>query len=116
MRISDWSSDVCSSDLPGLFPRDARRRIVGRSRFGCEQESFVVDAERSDTRSRRGRDDVGRVEAAAKPNLDDAIVGGDAREGEEGGGGGDLEETRLQIGRLVEHLLARKSTRLNSSH
>src|SRR3546814_1062983 len=69
---------------------------------------FVVDAERSDTRSRRGRDDVGRVEAAAKPNLDDAIVGGDAREGEEGGGGGDLEETRLQIGRLVEHLLQQR--------
>src|SRR3546814_19966738 len=21
MRISDWSSDVCSSDLPGPFPR-----------------------------------------------------------------------------------------------
>src|SRR3546814_9053242 len=104
MRISDWSSDVCSSDLraqfrppaegvafgchgpavafrkkrcsdlgdfcrdgalnmrrigerrdggfglddPGLLPCDARRRIVGRSRFGREQESFVVDAERSD--------------------------------------------------------------------
>src|SRR3546814_20789069 len=25
MRISDWSSDVCSSDLAGAYLRDARR-------------------------------------------------------------------------------------------
>src|SRR3546814_11351885 len=32
MRISDWSSDVCSSDLPQI-PRDARREhAVGRGR------------------------------------------------------------------------------------
>src|SRR3546814_20858260 len=49
-------------------------------------------------------DDVGRVEAAPEPDLDDAIVGGNARKGEEGGGGGDFEETRLQVFGLVEHL------------
>src|SRR3546814_4507588 len=50
MRISDWSSDVCSSDL------------------------------------------VGRVQTAAQPDLQDAEVGGRAGEGDEGGGGGGLEE------------------------
>src|SRR3546814_19817303 len=79
-------------DDPGLLPCDARRRIVGRSRFGREQESFVVDAERSDTRGSRGRDDVGRVKAAAKPNPAAADGGGDWSEGEEGRGGGGLAE------------------------
>src|SRR3546814_14128889 len=36
MRISDWSSDVCSSDLPAVDPRRRldrrRRRPVGRRR------------------------------------------------------------------------------------
>src|SRR3546814_8297852 len=43
MRISDWSSDVCSSDLPGIAHqlvtriRDERRSSVGeqRHRFAC---------------------------------------------------------------------------------
>src|SRR3546814_12948307 len=33
MRISDWSSDVCSSDLPG--GRRARARSPGWRRSGC---------------------------------------------------------------------------------
>src|SRR3546814_13158523 len=28
MRISDWSSDVCSSDLGGVFRRQRRRMII----------------------------------------------------------------------------------------
>src|SRR3546814_14800130 len=31
MRISDWSSDVCSSDLLGLVPVD--RKIEGEARY-----------------------------------------------------------------------------------
>src|SRR3546814_3049973 len=31
MRISDWSSDVCSSDLQHRHGEERRRRIVGRS-------------------------------------------------------------------------------------
>src|SRR3546814_6941214 len=27
MRISDWSSDVCSSDLPALGPKDVRIKV-----------------------------------------------------------------------------------------
>src|SRR3546814_4434033 len=32
MRISDWSSDVCSSDLLGLFPARHRAMWSGRHR------------------------------------------------------------------------------------
>src|SRR3546814_11280531 len=45
MRISDWSSDVCSSDLPEQRARHRRRslRIVGRHLvLGLEQLDVVV--------------------------------------------------------------------------
>src|SRR3546814_17855245 len=31
MRISDWSSDVCSSDLMALLPADCSRHYVGKT-------------------------------------------------------------------------------------
>src|SRR3546814_4338107 len=44
MRISDWSSDVCSSDLP-REPRVARREHGGESRAsgpaGVKQAAFI---------------------------------------------------------------------------
>ena len=46
-------------------------------------------------RDQRVLDDVGRIEPAAEPDLEDAGVGRRAREGEEGGGGRDFEEARL---------------------
>src|SRR3546814_8168540 len=33
MRISDWSSDVCSSDLGRQFGADVERRVVGDAEF-----------------------------------------------------------------------------------
>src|SRR3546814_5528294 len=41
MRISDWSSDVCSSDLDTLLPdiTDAIRQLVCNTKFlGCESD------------------------------------------------------------------------------
>src|SRR3546814_13578348 len=94
MRISDWSSDVCSSDL---FLRDPFRTIA--------EERLVVDAELGDAGDERVRDDVGRVEPPAEPDLDDAGVGGGARESEEGDRGRHLEEARLEPVGLVERFL-----------
>src|SRR3546814_4214972 len=41
MRISDWSSDVCSSDLPPLRPGDARpsrfRRLDARQSLSADE-------------------------------------------------------------------------------
>ena len=44
------------------------------------------------TRGRRLRDDIGGIEPAAQAHFEQQIVGGIAREGEKGRGGGDLEE------------------------
>ena len=44
-------------------------------------------------------DDIGRVEPAAEPDLEQAGVGGRAREGEDRGRGRDLEKARLDARR-----------------
>src|SRR3546814_9934098 len=45
MRISDWSSDVCSSDLPLERPRRRRqpgdRAVIERRRFARERPAIV---------------------------------------------------------------------------
>src|SRR3546814_4651111 len=62
MRISDWSSDVCSSDLPGCFrhlrlqfPRPEHRQAAGQHRR----------RRHADLREHR----VGRVSRIATPVL-----------------------------------------------
>src|SRR3546814_9631021 len=59
MRISDWSSDVCSSDLPLAKPRNARHRhgiadcLVARSIRGglaAVRDQRVVVGHRSEER------------------------------------------------------------------
>src|SRR3546814_10183925 len=37
MRISDWSSDVCSSDLAGGVGRDGGRHLLGAGGEACEE-------------------------------------------------------------------------------
>src|SRR3546814_16277317 len=44
MRSSDWSSDVCSSDLRHLRPHFA----IGRSHFACGNDDRSIGAVRSD--------------------------------------------------------------------
>src|SRR3546814_4440016 len=41
MRISDWSSDVCSSDLEGYAPSRCRRNRVTRTRQGSQEIADV---------------------------------------------------------------------------
>src|SRR3546814_10297071 len=62
MRISDWSSDVCSSDLcnlpplPGIFPdysapivrRGPEGRELAMARWGMPSPSFVLTNKRTD--------------------------------------------------------------------
>src|SRR3546814_4345818 len=44
MRISDWSSDVCSSDLDPLFPPEARCRAVCLQVGRVEHDGLRVGA------------------------------------------------------------------------
>src|SRR3546814_18319183 len=52
MRISDWSSDVCSSDLPGL---GAHRGSGGLGRCASDRDGRVRDPEGPSLRDRGGR-------------------------------------------------------------
>src|SRR3546814_20747088 len=49
MRIRDWSSDVCSSDLPGYRPGRVRRPAQGRLKHGlgpvrCGRKNLLNEA------------------------------------------------------------------------
>src|SRR3546814_14780939 len=55
MRISDWSSDVCSSDLGGNGPaREAEIIIISGNAFGAQIIAFAF----FELRQRYGRIDV----------------------------------------------------------
>ena len=64
---------------------------------------LVVEPEAGDGGDERAVDHVGCVEAAAEPDFEDQRVGGAAREGQEGGGGGDFEEARFHPVGGVDH-------------
>src|SRR3546814_17809458 len=55
MRISDWSSDVCSSDLPRVEARRHTQLLVGRE-FAADEAAVLGD--------------LGRVIAARHIDLD----------------------------------------------
>src|SRR3546814_5771452 len=50
MRISDWSSDVCSSDLPRIRQRDAHPRLAGREQEAAHRRG-LADADGAHTRA-----------------------------------------------------------------
>ena len=105
------ASPIGAASLAGIVLRDQRHAALGDAGFlggdlldRVAEEGLMVDAELGDAADDRRGDDVGRVEPAAEPDLDDAGVGGRAGEGEEGGGGGRLEEAELHPVGGVEHL------------
>src|SRR3546814_9051810 len=100
MRISDWSSDVCSSDRPAMIRRlpaavqeqDAGAKIAAEQQFVCA----VLRALAADLTERLGESRRVRCHAW----LDDWMV-----------------FPRRTVGiDLADRYLDRKSTRLNSRH
>src|SRR3546814_1563078 len=69
MRISDWSSDVCSSDLdlcalPGngqISDGERARRAIGRCRFRCKDRDRRVRSIYHDAQGDRRRIDQCRL-------------------------------------------------------
>src|SRR3546814_9863788 len=108
MRISDWSSDVCSSDLLADDPAVHPLAVAGRIEAGLVA-AFVHLAEA------RGVPDLGAEVAialdAALGELDVAALRGQRREGEAHRVGAELVD---EVERVQD--VDRKSTRLNSSH
>src|SRR3546814_20213925 len=83
MRISDWSSDVCSSDLGGLLERIDFAADLGRRLAECGQEAIqIADSIPADVlrdtimRVRRKRRDLEkeRIAITREPEVDEFLV------------------------------------------
>src|SRR3546814_5721354 len=96
MRISDWSSDVCSSDL----------EVGGNLRYAAAGEAHGDDAA-------LGRDTAQRpVEDVAPDRVEDHVGAAAVGQAEHG-----IAEIRgCVVDAMVRAVRDRKSTRLNSSH
>src|SRR3546814_14154368 len=92
MRISDWSSDVCSSDLPGIWcPLSllgAERVSCDRSREQCHGVQAELQAPAQRARACQGTEEAGK--AAAPPGRSE-----ERRGGKSGAGRGDLGGRRI---------------------
>src|SRR3546814_2432897 len=97
MRISDWSSDVCSSDLPDASFVEAARAKGVRIDIMRDAREAVAGADLivTDTWVSMGQDHAHNKIAAMAPYRVDE---------------------RLMTGAKGDAILDRKSTRLNSSH
>src|SRR3546814_7703033 len=113
MRISDWSSDVCSSDLPPLRQRDVLERGIGENEIDPSPLRFVREPQ-------QGKEGIAELRAElAAPGH--GITGKTHRTSREEVGGlkadvacaGDKAKVR-RTGKII--IGDRKSTRLNSSH
>src|SRR3546814_3804636 len=110
MRISDWSSDVCSSDLRITKERARRRHVDDRAAVALvHQRNGVLAAEENAL----AHDRVDPAELLKAAFLDighrdhACIVDEDV----------EAAEALLDLAQNVDpRLLDRKSTRLNSSH
>src|SRR3546814_2592006 len=115
MRISDWSSDVCSSDLPARLSR-LRQWL---RQFLLQDLAIGVEGHRIDDEERARHLVVGKMLAAEGDDL----VGLGALPGAQRDRSGDILAQNLVLHADHRRLLHRrmemedrKSTRLNSSH
>src|SRR3546814_7255902 len=108
MRISDWSSDVCSSDLQPVFTILTDARFVAGPPIGISCAAAIQDAEFHFFPGRTRQPEIKPLMKVAVLVLYDLQIGAVARNIEDADiaaieGAGDRERDR-------------KSTRLNSSH
>src|SRR3546814_2645475 len=110
MRISDWSSDVCSSDLQaGVLDPVAQQPLVAIEHLALPQRAAeILELERLPLHGHAAdaADDLGKPVVAAAALREHQVAVERAI--------GDRPGAQARVD-LVE-LLDRKSTRLNSSH
>src|SRR3546814_10814652 len=117
MRISDWSSDVCSSDLPyWSLSMVAKHKVKNAVQFIGRYEEVVAHAARS-----RGVDGVvcGHIHSAEMREIDGTEYYNDGDWVEGCTALVEHHDGRMEILHWAEEVAARrdrKSTRLNSSH
>src|SRR3546814_3493985 len=116
MRISDWSSDVCSSDLLEFLADLARDRRVAvteaftqcRERRGEAGATFVED-ERGAHRSDLGNRGGAGAGLGGEETEEEEPVGGKTRQGEGGdrrAGTGDRMDADARRARVADQLVA----------
>src|SRR3546814_5186647 len=106
MRISDWSSDVCSSDLQHEEDRIGRH-VLREPAVTIDFARMQPVIDDTDAEEERGRDDT-MAEHDDQRALDPLLV-----ESEEARG----DDRHMRDRRVSDQLLQdRKSTRLNYSH
>src|SRR3546814_2786893 len=115
MRISDWSSDVCSSDLLSRYRPRTKRRIEGLLN---ERKALQEEAEQLRPRAQQFENMVKYVEEAGLETAEVNQTFEAARLIKAAGRGQVDPAVALEaIMPFVQSLQAdRKSTRLNSSH
>src|SRR3546814_9699567 len=108
MRISDWSSDVCSSDLAVGVVKAVERHRAGDVDAGREAEAqpLLVEQAANDVQPFGVGDAELRIDRRALQIGRDAVLP-DAL--------GDARSFGFQFAALII-VIDRKSTRLNSSH
>src|SRR3546814_9322260 len=77
MRISDWSSDVCSSDLRRVGrPRrgNSQGASRGQSGFGSDQDDVVIMPIKTVQRRFKGDQDVDTIMVAVDDDYDTTAV------------------------------------------
>src|SRR3546814_14120247 len=98
MRISDWSSDVCSSDLAAVLPAVGEEEVLQRQGAPLPAPQQMQDGAGGDEQRRRiaDRRAVGDVaaEGADIADLHRAEAAGRAEEGRVGKGGVSKSRTR----------------------
>src|SRR3546814_7579114 len=112
MRISDWSSDVCSSDLVIIGSSVAGATLDGNG----GDDTIVVNASNTTVIGGAGSDTVSYANAAAA-----VTVNLQTGEGDGGAAGDTYVDVENVIGTNYGDIIIggsrdRKSTRLNSSH
>src|SRR3546814_2250368 len=108
MRISDWSSDVCSSDLRGADVDLLADAPAVEERGGDGGEEPARHDIAKPAQAERGRPDI-----AAEPERRIKLR---LRRADAGRGGRQRAFARPHVRPLGNGLGDRKSTRLNSSH
>src|SRR3546814_4453135 len=112
MRISDWSSDVCSSDLQRVARGDAPLELPIQPGVGTPTLEATQDAAPDEHAEGHAQHDERGCE------RDRAEHPGQRRTDQQAGGAGQAAADPQLVGGEAAHNhgIDRKSTRLNSSH
>src|SRR3546814_16989009 len=121
MRISDWSSDVCSSDLRGVA--EVRKSAIHRGLQGTRRAQRAPPPRRRSEIARRDRRVGGQSCAGPRLSRQAARRSGDARDAEDDAAGdrksvveGKGESVRVDLGGRRRHKTKQNQDKILHQH